>query len=403
MSLSKQQYFLQPSIAGLPKRQQDAKWLSYQRKKQRLNSLRGLENPTSKPKPQPQNSNKPAKVRRTRMSFTDCLVNYARASIDPFQQAPNEACIPDNNAMPSHKFSSLINAQASVGTNGVCIIGLNPWAMTARDFTMTAALVDYPLIVSNSAYASTTINFDRALIPAQLDVFNSNSFFSTTQVSTQAMRLVGAAIEIFYTGPTLSQAGAVTVQQTPGLSAMPLGTTIASVRNDPRSRTCSVSKGSRCYVAYTPIADDLLSYKNNESYLPSHTPAIANAVGGTYTPLIIIVSGATPGTTFQVKAIAHFEALYPGMGTTPSHSDPIGFPSFMAARAAVSPSDDPTKDFFDVMKTTAKTVAQNLSPYLPMAGATIGTFIGQPQIGAAVGSASKTVLDLILDGQAVPI
>lgn len=397
MSLSKQQYFLQPSIASLPKRQQEAKWLSYQRKKNRLNSLRGVSNPTAQPKPQSQ------KVRRTRMSFTDCLVSYARASIDPFDQSINEACIPDNNAMPSHKFSALINAQASVGTAGTCIIGLNPWAMTARDFSYGPATVDNPLIVSNAAYASANIDFDRALIPSQLDVHTSNSFYSYLQISNQPMRLVGAAIEIFYTGPTLTQAGAVTVQQTPGLTAIPLGTTFASVRNDPRSRTCSVSKGSRCYIAYTPIADDLLSYKPNSMYLPSVTPSITNPVGGTYTPLLIAISGATPGTTFQVKAIAHFEALYPGMGTTPSHADPIGVPSFMAARAATKSTDNPSQDFVDVMKETAKAVAKNLSPYLPMAGAAFGSFVGQPQIGAAVGSATKSVLDLILDGQSHPI
>jgi len=397
MSLSKQQYFLQPSIAVLPKRQQEAKWLSYQRKKNRLNNQRGLGNPTPQPKPNPLQ-----KVRRTRMSFTDCLVSYARACIDPFDQSIKEACIPDNNAMPSHKFSSLINAQAVVGTQGVCIIGLNPWAMTARDYLVTPVFVDAPLIVSNAAYSSTTIDFDRRIYPAQLDVFNSNSFYSADQVRTQSMRLVGAAVEIFYTGPTLSQAGAVTMQQTPGLTPVPLGTTFAAVRNDPRSRTCSVSKGSRCYVAYTPIADDLLSYKPNNNYLPT-TGQPVNPDGGTYTPLIIVISGATPGTTFQVKAIAHFEALYPGMGTTPSHSDPIGFPSFMAARAAVKSTDDPSRDFVDVMKETAKTVARNLSPYLPMAGAAIGAFVGQPTIGASVGSATKSVLDVILDGQSTPI
>lgn len=306
------------------------------------------------------------------MSFTDCLVSYARAAIDPFDQSISEACIPDNNAMPSHKFSALINAQAVVGTNGVCIVGLNPWAMTARDFGVAPGGVDMPLIVSNANYASTNVDFDVALVPGQLDVHNSNSFYGGIQVLHQPMRLVGAALEIFYTGPTLNQAGAVTVQQTPGLTAVPLGTTIASVRNDPRSRTCSVSKGSRCYIAYTPIADDLLSYKLNDVYIPTQNASIVNPVGKTYTPLIIVVSGATPGTTFQVKAIAHFEALYPGMGTTPSHADPIGFPSFMAARAATKSTDNPSQDFINVMKETAKSVAKNLSPYLPMAGAALG-------------------------------
>lgn len=401
MKLTKAQYLSQPSIAALPSRERERKWIIYSSRQKQKPKNQQKSSASSQPQQRRQ------QPRQSKMSFTDCLVSYARASIDPFDQSIHEACIPDNNAMPSHKFSAIINAQAAVGTNGVCIIGLNPWTMTARDFSYAppgpGSTVDNPLIVSNAAYASTNIDFDRNLIPAQLDVHTSNSFYGYLQVQHQAMRLVGAAVEIFYTGPTLSQAGAVTVQQTPGLVAVPLGTTFAAVRNDPRSRTCSVSKGSRCYIAYTPIADDLLSYKPNSSYIPSLNPTITNTGGGTYTPLIIVISGATPGTTFQVKAIAHFEALYPGMNTTPSHSDPIGFPSFMAARAAVKSTDNPSQDFVDVMKETAKTVAKNLSPYLPMAGAALGSALGQPQVGAAIGSASKTVLDLILDGQSQPI
>lgn len=396
MKLTKAQYLLQPSIAALPSRERERKWQVYSsRQKQKPKN----QTQAAAKQKQPQAKQR---SRATKSTFTQCLVNYARAAIDPFDQSISEACIPDNNAMPSHKFSSLINAQAVVGTQGICIVGLNPWAMTARDYGAPGVFCDMPLIVSNANYASANIDFDRQIIPAQLDAYNSNSFYSYTQVQTQSMRLVGAAVEIFYTGPTLSQAGAVTVQQTPGLTPVPLGTTFAAIRNDPRSRTCSVSKGSRCYIAYTPISDDLLSYKPNTDYLPS-TGHPVNPNGGTYTPLIIVISGATPGTTFQVKAVAHFEALYPGIGTTPSHSDPIGFPSFMAARAAVKSTDDPSKDFVDVMKETARTIARNLSPYLPMAGAAVGAFVGQPAIGATVGSATKSVLDVILDGQSTQI
>lgn len=399
--MNKQTYFLQPSIASLPAREKERKWLAY-RSKQKPKNQKQQKQLKQALAPTPVRPVSAPAARRTRMSFTNCLLSYAKAAIDPFDQAISEACIPDNNAMPSHKFSTYINATAQAGVQGVCIIGLNPWTMTAKDYGASPTHCDIPLIVSNGTYNSATIDFEKALLGTELDAYNSNSFYPVLQVGNQSMRLVGAAVEVYYTGPTLSQSGAVTVQQTAGLTYVPSGTTFASFRNDPRSRTCSVSKGARCYVAYQPISDDLLSYKPNTIYQPSANPTIAN-ITGCYTPLVIAISGAAPGTSFQVKAIAHFEALYPGMGVTPSHSDPIGFPSFLSARSSITPSDDPSADLVSVLKKTASTIASNLSPYLPMAGAALGSAFGNPQLGAVVGSASKSVLDIILDGKSIPI
>lgn len=385
----------QPSVAALPKRDREVRWLAYTRKQSRKKAQGVSRAPAPHPKPR-------QAPKATKIGFTSCLLSYAKASIDPFDQSISEACIPDNNAMPSHKFSTYINAQAVVGTQGVCLIGLNPWTMTAKDFGASPTHEDRPLLVTTAAYSSVSVDFAASLVGTQLEAYNSNSFYAVANIANQAMRLVGAAVEIFYTGPTLTQAGAVTVQQTPGLQYIPAGTTVSQIRNDPRSRTCSVSKGSRCYIAYQPIADDLLSYKLNSTYMPSQTPSIAS-VQGCYTPLVIVVAGAAPGTTFQVKAIAHFEALYPGMGVTPSHADPIGFPSFLSARSQIRQSDEPTEDLMATLKVTAKTIASNLSPYLPMAGAALGSLAGNAALGAQAGSVVKSALDVILDGKPFPI
>lgn len=399
--MNKIQFISQPNIRALPQKERERRWTQYSRK-QSLLKQRGLQIQVTKPqKAQPKAilSNRP-------MKLSECMLNYARVSIDPFDQGVHEVCIPDNHSVRSQKISSYINSQFVIGTNGIGIAALNPWTMLIGDAGAFGGKWDQPLILTSATYSSTQIEIDNAhLAIGELTTANSNSPLLSAAYNTHSMRLVAAGMEVFYTGTTLSQAGAITTLQVEGLSSLSAPTSVNSFRNDPRSATCSVSKGSRCYVSYYPVRDTNLGYYPLVNYEPSNMTAagLIPPISGVLAPLVIVVTGATPGTTFQVKCIAHFECLFPGAGATKSDSDPIAFPAFQAARTVLVPGPDPSVDLQTVLKETFRNIAGTLSPYLPMLGTAIGAAAGNAQVGASVGSAGKSLLDYILDGNPTSI
>lgn len=390
--MNRSQFFTQQSIRDLPAKEKNARWAKYSRK-QIVLKQRGLNVQVTQPK---------ARITNKPMKLSQCMLNYARASIDPFDNSLKEVCIPDNHAVRSQKVSAYINSQLIIGTNGIGIAALNPWSLLVGDVGRSASAANYPLVVTTATYSSTTIDIDMANLDAgHLSGYDSNSPLTYNAYGRHSMRVVSAAVEVFYTGTTLSQAGAISTLQVDGLASLNAGTTITAFRNDPRSVTCSVAKGSRCYCSYYPVRDDNLSYLPLDNYLPTlfDTPPAS----GFLNPLIIIITGATPGTTFQVKAIAHYECLFPGGGATKSDSDPIAFSAFQVARTELVPTPDPSQDLSKVLRSTFRNIAASLSPYLPMLGTAIGTAAGNASIGSNLGSAGKSMLDYMLDGDSVSI
>lgn len=402
--LSKKQYFDLNATAfkKLTAAEKNAKYSAYVQKQNRINSLQARV-PTNSNRRTPRSAKvksqtAPRQARMTKSPLSRCLVEYAKASIDPFDQAVADPCIPDNVVVSSYKSSVSINAQATVGTQGVAILGLNPWTAMASGMGASATHVDTPLLVSSATYSSSTIDFTHAAFAAgEIEAYNSNSMLGVATVGTQPMRLVAAGMEIMYTGQLLSQSGAITTLQVAGLSYLATGTTFSQLRNDPRSRTCSVAKGARCYISYYPTNDSVLGYNKLTTYMPSNTPALASP-SGCYTPLVIAINGGTPGTTFQVKVRCFYESQLPGASSTPSDADPIGFPAFQAARTQLAASDQPSDDLREVLGQTLKNVAKSVSGILPAAGGALGAYLGNAQLGAIAGSAGQGILNTILNG-----
>jgi hypothetical protein len=393
--LTKKQFFSLTKHRNLTLAEKERRWKQY------IDVKSIVLNKTQKNIPRPVRIKQPA---LTSLKLSQCLRDYIKASIDPFDLTVNGVCIPDDIVVPSFKFSVTLNGQMVIGTTGVGYAALNPFTAVCSDNTdSNPGSINIPLILTTATYDQPGLTLDPALFTgARITTVNSSSFFTTAQLRYAQMRLVASGLELAYTGQLLNQSGAVSSQQWPGTGAPPQETLIAQIRNDPRTVTCTVSKDSRCYIPYTPTDEEYRSYQYPSYYRPRDNAAIGNSVG-VFAPMFIIVTGATPGTTFQVKAVSHFEVQMAGMAVTPSHGDPNGYASFQSARTMVNRTDNPHNDTINLLKATVTNLATNISGYLPEIGMAVGGAFGAPELGYAAGGVGKSLLNELLKQESAVI
>lgn len=361
-----------------------------------------LQNPaTSTRNTNKNNTNKPKmkkQPQRSTVNISECTLLFAQAQIDPFVKLTKMPCIPDNICVPSYKFSCKSEGTMTVNTVGTGFIGFNPWAMVVYDL-VDDSHINKPILYTNASDASPDYFANAATIASgAIGTSNSNSPFSVTQFSfntksNSVLRLVAAGVEIEYTGQILNQSGAITVLQNDGLRDVQNTTTVSQLQSNPRSKTCGNSKDNRCYISYSATDPYFLGYHTLSEFNPAN---IDSGTSPHYTPMVIFVSGATPGITFHFKAVSYFECQLPNADATPSESDPIGYPAFLAAKSTILPSDDPEVDLKNTLIATARNVAKTVSGYGADIGTGIGMLFGQPAIGRGLGSAAGSLLSSLL-------
>lgn len=398
-TLSKAEYIKLNSrnFSGLTQRQVDQKFAEYllrkRDKKQRVAKLKG---PVPAPKAKyGANSKRNPKPTISKTALSSCVLAYAQATIDPFNTNVKDPCIPDQISAPSFKFNTTVMANMVIGTEGVGYAVLQPATAIVNDNGTPAGKLDYPLITTNATYPLSTFALDVTSISGGFCTgSNSNSYFSQSDFKTGEFRVVAAGIEAFYTGSVLTQAGVVTTLQNDGCQAFLYGPTpVSDYMTNPRATVCATSKDSRCYVSYFPTNADQLSYQRLDYWLPSANPP--NGADGYYF-MGIFVTGATPGTTFQIKAKVYYEAQIRGLSSSPSESDPIGFAAFQTARSAHKPTDSPSNDLSTVLKMTLRNLGTTISAAAPVLGRAAGTLTGNPEFGGLAGDALSLALNNLL-------
>jgi hypothetical protein len=408
--LTKQQYLQLNAIAfrDLNKADKDIKYQLYKQKYLRKNqstdnknkqlitrndvkfrSINNNNNNKVKPIPRNMNNLQNLSVNSMKFKLSKCLLSYARASIDPFDNITELPCIPDTIVVPSYKHRAYIEADVVVGTQGVGFAVMNPWKMIMSENSNTTTSSDWPVVTTSAAYNDVTYTWTPVQLGTEVFGWNPQTIIRFADLITQnfSWRLVAAGMELDYTGVLLDQAGLVTVIQWAGLGDIPSGLTPGDIRQNPRSQTCATSREARCYIRYEPTDAENFSYKNEPYYYPP---------GRTVNyPLGIFVSGATPNTTFRVRGVAFFEIQNSNLPASPSESDPVGFPALQAARSSLLPTPDPQQDLFTILKRTAGNILNSISGFAPTIGTAIGSIFGQPAAGAAIGSVSKDLIQSI--------
>lgn len=396
-TLTKQEYLRinRVSFQGLTPNQKAKKYQAYLAKHASKTQIANRAVPKKEPRKTNKNNSKNKRnvTQNNRAGLSECLINYARASIDPFETLENLPCVPDPMSLPSTKFMARCQGTMTVGVSGSGFIAMNPWAMAINDVQPQEATMNFPILASTSAFDLSTTDFrEISRASGRTQGFNSNSQFDSSAFLEDAairsvIRLVAAGVEIDYIGQLLNQSGAVTVLQADGLNTFGDLLPFQEIRQNPRSVTCANAKDNRCYVSYYPTNSDVLSYKSLANYMP-----IESYPGSHNYPLLIFVTGATPGITFNFNAIAYFESQIPYGHVTPSESDPIGFPAFMSARTAVQPTADPRNDLRAVLTQTLKNIAHSISGYGGTIGQIIGSTVGMGPLGRFAGDATSELI-----------
>lgn len=398
-TLSKTEYkrLNQRNFKGLTTAQVDQKYSEYLlRKRDKTKRVATLKGPVPAPRAtygvRPKRNARPV---QTKTVLSNCVLQYAQASIDPFNTAVKDPCIPDQVSAPSFKFNTTMMATMTVGTQGTAFAVLQPPTAIVNDNGVTATEIDYPLVTTTATYPAIDYQCDNGGLAANyLLGTNSNSYFSSADFKQGEFRVVAAGIQAFYTGSVLNQAGVVTTLQNDGCQAFGDGPTpIATFMTNPRASVCSTSKDSRCYNSYFPTNADQLSYQPLAYWKPSSNPPSGSS---SYAFMGIFVTGATPGTTFQIKAKVYYEAQIKGLSSSPSESDPVGLAAFQTARSSLKPSDDPSSDLTTVLRATLRNLGTTISSAAPTIGRIAGSAVGNAQVGELAGDAFSLALNSLL-------
>lgn len=379
------------NFASLTKQNRDKKFSDYKNKYDVKNKRAKANNTTAKLVKKTGNGrSRPA---NSKVKLSDCLMLYAKASIDPFTNIQEMPCIPDSICAPSFKYRTFIDTDMIVGTEGVGFASYNPWTMSYNDAGTAAAKINQPLITTTATYSNPDYFVDTTQISSgELIASNSNSPYGFASINAGDLRLVAAGVEAEYTGQLLNQAGTVSVIQWDGLRAVPNGSTTAQIRRNQRTQVCPTSREARCYARYEPTSTSNYDYESVLNHAPSGNIALPDFYG----PLLVYVSGATPGTTFRIRAVAFFELQLSNAPVSPSESDPIGFPAFQSARTGRLPTSDPQMDLLSILKSTAVNIGKSVSGFAPQIGTAIGAALGNPAMGFAAGNLSKDIFETLI-------
>jgi hypothetical protein len=227
----------------------------------------------------------------------NCLAQYGESLINPFDAPPG--CLPHSPAMPSGKYKSFARGTMVVGTQGVGFVA----ASTAMDQDNTFGWV------SGSLFAGTTLDI---ALPG-VGFFKSNSPFTMASFGADLIqgRNVSLGIRIRYSDREVDRGGVIVPFEDPNHRNLTFGGTPIGVTDA---------------LAY----ETTRSLPNGEArkwYVQTWTPRLIGEYGYRDNPdgptnLVIFVSGAKPGATFEFEIFSNYEVVGRAVpNPTPSEAD----------------------------------------------------------------------------------
>lgn len=280
---------------------------------------------------------------------------YAAVLTDPLSLLGQQPCIPDANAIPSFKYSSRLRTTFTVGTSSVGGVAVWPHMLGVNGpiiGPIGAFNYEFPKVRCTTAeYAATNALFGRVYamiegttVPGTVNNNAFSSLFTKTDFvnRSRSLRLVGSGIRITYTGSLTDQRGTVYFVRNPTASPVlpdtfdnvdELLASQAVVRTNVRNLSPNGTNGT----TYLPLSE-----RDSNMIAEPYSDANLAQVDGVPTRLgyMIMVTGATPGTGYDIDVISYFEAYGTSLPLTQSESDPGGTGAVRAAVAANSTSSD---------------------------------------------------------------
>lgn len=328
-SLSRKQQFLQrKAIRSLSPEEQERRW------QQHLNSSAPQGRKTQKQNP-PRlvgaKTRKNPQPRSRKSQLSDCSIYYALALSDPWD-CPAAPCIPDNITLESWKFGVRARGNGVVGLNGVGYVAINPFNPYALSIGQTISG-----IVTDATYNSTGYS---ANVPGSVAIAtDATQPYTNADNLEQGYRVVGSGLKVCYAGNEMNRQGIWTLARDPSNSPLVSGTTVNTLLGFRETVAIPVDKEWHA-VLYKPATASDLTYAPRG--LDIDGTAASPKLYFSYPSLVAMLSGGTPGASFQYDCITWFEMTGRGLpALTISESDPIGLSVASSAVSSHQPESSP--------------------------------------------------------------
>lgn len=333
-----------------------------------------------------------------------CARLYAGVLTNPLGMIGHQPCIPDSMAAPSFKYSSRLRTSFTIGTSQVGGVAVWPHSLgvTGQLTANNGAPYDLPKVrCTTSTYGEDGAQFARSYgVPVGTQyagTINNNacsSMFSATDFTnrSRSLRLVGSGLRVTYTGSVTDQRGTVYYIRNPTATCSLPDTfdnidEIASSQDVVRANVRDMSARGTNGVAYRPLA-------SNDTSMVSEPYSSDNLLRIDTVPArlgyVVMVVGATPGTSFDIDVISFFEAYGASLPLTPSEADPVGI---SVVRAAVSPAprtSDTNVQYADVLIRALKQLAAASGKHaLRSVAPVVGDLLGGAFADLAMGDSGR--------------
>lgn len=283
--------------------------------------------------------------RRGGLLLRECTAKYAMAVSNPFNPHAMGACVPKWPGFNSQKSCGRFEVTATVGTSGYGFVCMSP--CSAGD----GVTVWY----SNATYAGNNLWANGATAGVETGVNNlpytKSQLLDVASTTNIQSRIVGAGLQISYTGTVLNKGGTYYALTQPNhnsvhgytastMSACP-GYYVAEVEKGPLTLCSSAVMDEETQYRGSAYTSSSASSNNTINWIWNYsgaTPSPDYASTGAGAPMMGILFTGTPGNTFRVVSITHVE--YIGNPTrqqqTPTDTDPQGFEKVNAAAQEIA-------------------------------------------------------------------
>lgn len=314
----------------------------------------------------------------------ECVKEYMLALNDPW--TAGSPCIPDVISIPSYKYKKTCTFDFTVGTgkvgffvaSGMIFLPHDGKSIAGPPFSSTAAYNPINSVVfTTSAYAATVNDSWPVLLqdgtnnyqPGLQGLDFAQSPFSASQLNNNKImwRLVGFGARIHPTGTVSNRAGTISlIRFDPEYyPSSDFNNNVLNARPD--THRTSITTGPY-YVSYTPKHPDDVDYVKCQKL--SVAGVLFNTVGNVQVgvpeaTLGCYVIGATPGDTFSVDLVAHYEIIGQGYPTTPSHSSPVAMAKIIQESNSLNKM---ANGALDMGRMAAKVIGSNWRDVAQVAG-----------------------------------
>jgi len=276
-------------------------------------------------------------------TMSECAKLYVHALLDPWE-VPSPPCVPDNLTLPSYKYAARCRTNFVIGLQGVGFVVVDPYVFASTQPCLGITAASYPLNTVDINSTEVTYTSSDSSFPL--------TGYSPTSSIHWVSRIVGFGVRVRYVGSEMSRSGQVVAfreaSNDGGLLLNPV--TIATLLASRESVTVPADRKWHSAV-WRPAAPRDITYYDDFVGFSDVDPAMG-----------LVVTGATPGTSFEVDAVGWYETIGSSLPMlSRSHSDPLGMATVSASLSETQPTATPSQTVASFIRGATSIAQESLS------------------------------------------